>query len=300
MNRRETLQSLFAASVAGAASPLVAAEGDPMRVAVMGHTGRGNYGHGLDTVWLDYPGVEVVGVSDLVPEGLTKALKRLSIPSAAGFSDYRKMLEATSPDLVAVAPRYVEEHAAMAVAAAEAGAKGIYIEKPFCRDLAEADQIIKACQENGTRLAIAHRNRFHPVLPVVSELIDEGAIGKLLEIRARGKEDARGGCQDLWVLGSHLLNLIHYFAGDPIACSATIYANGKPATATDIIEGPEGVGPIAGNEIRARYEMSSGVPVYFDSLQNAGSKEAGFGFQFIGTNGLIDLRADREPLVHLL
>ena len=34
------------------------------RAAVIGHTGRGNYGHGLDVVWQKIPGVEIVGVAD--------------------------------------------------------------------------------------------------------------------------------------------------------------------------------------------------------------------------------------------
>ena len=34
------------------------------RVAVMGHTGRGNYGHGIDRVWLDLPRCEVIAVAD--------------------------------------------------------------------------------------------------------------------------------------------------------------------------------------------------------------------------------------------
>lgn len=33
------------------------------RVAVIGHTGRGNYGHGLDEVWLEVPKARVVAVA---------------------------------------------------------------------------------------------------------------------------------------------------------------------------------------------------------------------------------------------
>lgn len=300
MTRRESIQSLIAASSAGAASSLIADEAKPLRVAVIGHSGRGDFGHGLDTVWLGFPGVELVAVSDPVAKGLAGALEKLKLPAEAGFADYGEMLKAVSPDLVAVAPRHVDQHAAMSVAAAAAGARGIYIEKPFTRDLNEADRIVAACRTHGTKLAIAHRNRYHPVLPVIRDLIDEGKIGTLLEIRARGKEDARGGCQDLWVLGSHLLNLIHALAGEPLACTASIYAEGTPATAEDVVEGAEGLGPLAGDEIHARYEMSGGVPVFFDSIRNAGTRDAGFGIQFVGTEGIIDLRADREPLAHLL
>lgn len=300
MTRRETLQSILATSTIGASTGWLQAREEPMRVAVLGHTGRGNFGHGLDTVWLNFPGVEIVGVSDPDKSGLQSAVSRLKLAEAEGFSDYSDLLSATKPDLVSVAPRYVDEHAEMAIAAANNGARGIYIEKPFCRDLGEANAIVEACHANGTKLAIAHRNRYHPVLPVVADLIANGEIGTLLEIRARGKEDNRGGCLDLWVLGSHLLNLIHYFAGNPVSCTATILADGKPAKKEDVIEGAEGIGPIAGNEIHAQYEMENGVPMFFDSIQKAGAREAGFGIQFIGSDGIIDLRADREPLAHLL
>ena len=32
-------------------------------------------------------------------------------------------------------------------------------------------------------------------------------------MRGRGKGDRRGGAEDLWVLGSHVLNLMTYFGG---------------------------------------------------------------------------------------
>ena len=34
------------------------------RVGVIGHTGRGNYGHGLDVVRNSLPGCEIVAVAD--------------------------------------------------------------------------------------------------------------------------------------------------------------------------------------------------------------------------------------------
>ena len=266
---------------------------------MIGHTGRGDYGHGIDKVWLQVPGTRIVAVADPVESGREKAKQRLKLSEGSAYEDYHEMLEAMRPALVAIGPRHIDQHAEMAVAAAETGAKGIYIEKPFCRDLVEADAIVSACEKNGTRLAIAHRNRYHPVLPVIRKLIEDGVIGTPLEIRARGKEDRRGGGLDLWVLGSHLLNLVHHFAGEPVACSATIQKDGRPAEPADVFAGDEGVGPLAGNEVHARFEMESGIPVFFDSIQNAGTREAGFGIQVVGNGGIIDLRADREPLAHL-
>ena len=46
-----------------------------LRVGVIGHTGRGNYGHGLDTVWLKVPETEIVAVADPHENGLANACK---------------------------------------------------------------------------------------------------------------------------------------------------------------------------------------------------------------------------------
>ncbi len=268
------------------------------RVGVIGHTGRGDYGHGVHTMWLGVPGTEIAAVADADAAGLAGALKKLNVTS--GFADYRRMLAETKPDIVAIGMRHVDQHRDVALAAAESGACGIYIEKPFCRTPAEADEIVDACEKHKVKLAIAHRNRWHPGLPVIAKLVKNGVIGKLLEIRTRGKEDARGGSLDLWVLGSHVLNLANYFAGDPLACSATVLQDGHLAGRGDVKEGAEGVGPLAGNEVHARFEMESGVPVFFDSIANAGSASANFGLQLVGNKGVIDLRVDTEPLGSIL
>ncbi len=157
-----------------------------------------------------------------------------------------------------------------------------------------------ACEKHRAVLALAHRNRYHPALPVVRRMVREDAIGRLLELRCRGKEDQRGGALDMWILGSHVFNLACYFAGAPRACAAAVLRDGRPVTKADVKESAEGVGPLAGNEVHARFEMESGVPVFFDSIADAGERTAGFGLELVGTKGVIDLRMDGQPLAHLL
>jgi predicted dehydrogenase len=295
MNRRHFLA--LAATSAGA----LAAEPAPapaLRVAIAGHTGKGNYGHGVDAVWKKVPGVEVVGVAD--PDETGRA-KPLALYKVEGFADYHAMFAKVKPDIVAVCPRFLGEHHAMTMAAIEAGARGIYMEKPFVPTLAQADEIIAAAEKKkNVKIAIAHRGRYNPELAAIDKVIQEGAIGRILEIRARGKEDARGGAEDLWVLGSHILNLLAYFGGRPRACTGMLYQGERPATREDVRPGAEDIGPIAGNAVHASFEMERGFPAYFDSVQNAGDKGAGFGFQIIGTKGLIDFRMDNIPLAHLV
>jgi len=294
MNRRHFL----AISIASGISVAARAEERKLRVGIIGHTGRGNYGHGLDTMWQQVPGTEVTAVADADPDGLAAAQKKLG--GVPAFADYHKMLAETQPEVVAVAPRYVDEHRDMILSAIETGARGIYVEKPFCRSPAEADDIVTACARGNVKLAIAHRNRYQPALATVAALVKAGEIGRLLELRGRGKEDDRGGSLDLWVLGSHVLNMANFFAGNPVACTATVLQEGRPAMRSDLKDGAEGVGPLAGNEVHARFEMESGVPVFFASVAKAGVKAAGFGLQLIGTGGIIDLRCDATPVAHIL
>src|SRR6266536_5894566 len=108
------------------------------RAAVIGHTGRGNYGHGMDIVFAGLRGVELVAVADAEDAGREKALSRSG--AARGYADYREMLEQERPDVVAVGPRQVDQRAEMFLATVKAGVKAIYTEKPFARSLDEADK----------------------------------------------------------------------------------------------------------------------------------------------------------------
>lgn len=269
----------------------------PLTVGVIGHTGQGNYGHGEDTVWLKIPQTKIVAVADADPKGLADAAQRLG--GVKAYADYKVMLAETKPDIAAICARHIHEHRDMIVAAVGAGVKGIYIEKPFVRTLAEADEIVKLCAEKGVRLAIAHRNRYHPVIDVVKQLVASGEIGELKEVRVRGKQDHRGGGLDLWVLGGHGFNLATLFTGAAISCEATILVDGRPATKADIRPGDEGVGLIVGDELHARYETKSGIPLYFDSKKGTPAKGTPFGARLIGTKGVISLQIDEEPLAIL-
>lgn len=287
--RREFLiggAGLTAAAYAGLAR--AAAEPDSVyRVAVIGHTGRGNYGHGVDRVWLDLPETKIVAVADPDEAGLAGAVRRLGEPR--GFADYRRMLDEVKPDLVAIGPRWLDQHRDMALAAAGCGAKGIYMEKPMCRSLVEADQMVAACQKNGVKLSIAFQTRHSQKLPVIRELIESGEIGRVLEFRARGKEDRRGGGEDLWVLGTHMFNLIHHLGGPPKWCFATVEQDGRPIGLDDVHEGAEGIGPLAGDSLHAIYRLEGGATASFDSTRDAAGSPTRFGLQIQGSKGVIQM-----------
>ena len=197
----------------------------PLRVAVVGRTGRGDWGHAIDELWTAVEGTELVAVADESADGLGKAVERLGRAAGSppsGFRDWRAMLAEVKPEIVSLCMRHIDCHAEMAIAAAEAGVQGIFLEKPFVRTAAEADAVIAACRASGTKLALAMVNRHSPTYAVVRDLVEDGRIGRLLELRGRGKEDARGGGEDLWVLGCHVLDMMADLGGAPRWCQATI------------------------------------------------------------------------------
>lgn len=255
------------------------------KVAIIGSTGRGNYGHGLDVVWKSIPKCSVVAVADDNPQGLSEAIIRTT--ASRGYANYREMLDKERPDIVSISPRWTDQHHAMAMTCAEYSCH-MYMEKPFCRTLGEADEIINACEMRHIKLAVAHISRHSPQLGIVQKLIDGGEIGRVLEIRARGKEDARGGGEDLWVLGSHVLDLMRAFFGSPQSCFATLLDGDKPVTRNSIRNGNEGLGPLGGSQVDAMYRFDKGIVGYFSSQRNAGSTPSRFGLRIFGTKGMID------------
>ena len=123
------------------------------------------------------------------------------------------------------APGCVDQRVDMIRAACEFEAKGIR-GKTIARSLEECDRIKEACLKSGTKLAVAHRNRYHPALTTAKKLIGEGLVGQVVALRGRGKEDHRGGGEDLWVLGTRI-RLVRCLGGKPLSCSAEIRKEGK-------------------------------------------------------------------------
>jgi predicted dehydrogenase len=267
---------------------------DKLKVAIIGHTGRGNYGHGFDTCWSAMDEAQIVGVADANDAGRAAAAKRLKAPAA--FADYRKLLDETKPDIVSICTRHPDQHRNMFLAAAERGIHA-YMEKPMCLTPAEGDQMIAAAKRHKVKLAIGHVTRYSPTLDVILALIRDGAIGDLLEFRGRGKEDSRrGGGEDLWVLGSHILTLIHAIGGEPQWCFATMEQDGHPVTKADVAPGNEGLGPLAGDTVHAVYGLPNGVRATFDSVRGAGSgNPSRFALQIFGTKGVIEIRTGWLP-----
>ncbi|MHC4566886.1 MAG: Gfo/Idh/MocA family protein, partial [Planctomycetota bacterium] len=262
------------------------------KVAVIGRTGRGNYGHGLDVVWNDIERAEIVAVADEDAKGRAAAARRLKAPNA--YADYREMLEKERPQIVSVAPRWLDCHRDMVLACAEAGCH-VFLEKPMCQTLKQADEMVTAFEKRNLKLAIAHQTRYSPSLRHVKRIIADGVLGDIVELRGRGKEDRRGGGEDLMVLGTHVMDLMRLFGGDPKWCFARVSENGKPVTKAEVRGGAEGIGPLAGDEIHAMYRFSDTTMGYFSTHRAGHGAAKRFGLQLFGTKGILTMTTGALP-----
>lgn len=296
MKRREFIKNTAAGLAAFSAVGGEAKE-RKYRVAVIGRTGKGNYGHGLDTVWNDVDQAEVIAVADEDAKGRAEAPKRLRAPRA--YADYREMLEREHPQIVSVAPRWLDCHRDMVLACAEAGCH-IFLEKPMCQTLEQADEMITALEKRNLKLAIAHQTRYSPSLQHVKQPIAEGLLGDILELRGRGKEDRRGGGEDLMVLGTHVMDLMRFFAGDPRWCFSRVSDNGKPVSRENVRDGAEGIGPLAGDEIHAMYRFGGATMGYFSTHRARHGAASRFGLQLFGTKGILTMTTGALPEIWLV
>ena len=132
----------------------------------------------------EHPRAEIVGICDEAPERMRSAGQNFAIPANRQFSDYRKCLEATRPDLVILCPA-TAEHGLWTKRVAEFGVH-ILVEKPFAASLDEADEMMAAQERAGKLLAINWPIRWSPCYITAKRLIDEETIGDVLNVHHYG------------------------------------------------------------------------------------------------------------------
>jgi predicted dehydrogenase len=126
-------------------------------------------------------------------------------------------------------------HAEPTIAAARAG-KHVFCEKPLGLDAAEAHTMWRAAEAAGVVHQCGFNYRFVPAVRLARQLIESGAIGRVVHFRARylqswgwdassdnwrfSREHAGAGA--LGDLGSHIIDLSRYLVGELATVSAEV------------------------------------------------------------------------------
>jgi len=298
LNRRTFLRTTSAAGMMTIAR-LASWSAEPaarIKAAVIGHTGRGDYGHGLEGIFGNRQNIEIVALADPDPDGRAKTAAKIG--AARSYADYREMLEKEKPNLVSIAMRQSDEHHAIALATLRAGAH-IYCEKPFVTAPNESDELLAEANKRGLRIAVAHTMRMTPPMVGLKQAITEGLIGDVVEVRSFGKQDTRAGGEDMMVLGSHLFDLLRMFLGDPLWCSARVLWKGRDITTADRRVVNDTVGYVAGDEVFAQFAFPKGVNATFTSTARLRETVGHWGIEFFGSKGAARINCDIAPNVFI-
>jgi glucose-fructose oxidoreductase len=128
----------------------------------------------------EHPQAEIVGIQDAHPECMQDAIRNFSISSERVFTDYRECLEKSKPDIVILCPS-TAGHAEWVKKVAPFNVH-ILMEKPMADSLAEADAMIGAMTATGRTLMINWPLVWYPSHRKAKQLIDEGAIGEVIQV----------------------------------------------------------------------------------------------------------------------
>ncbi len=116
--------------------------------------------------------------------------------------------------------------AQLALAAIRAG-KHVLLEKPGALNAAQLRELRDAATRSGSLVRLGYNHRFHPGLRKARALVDEGALGPLMFLRARYGHGGRQGYDREWRAdpalsgggelidqGVHLIDLAAWFLGE--------------------------------------------------------------------------------------
>lgn len=123
---------------------------------------------------------EIVGIADANPETMRDAQRNFGLSPEQVFTDYRRCLEKTRPDIVILCPP-TAEHGTWIEKIASYDVH-IIMEKPFAATLAQADRALRAMAQTEKRLAVNWPLAWYPPHVMAKELIDQGRIGEVLEV----------------------------------------------------------------------------------------------------------------------
>lgn len=247
------------------------------RYAVLG---CGGISHWHASAYANRPNVQLIAGAEPDPERRKNFSEKFGVSTM--YTDYHDLLKHEKPDIVSICT-WPPLHAEMTVAAAESGVRAVHCEKPMAVSLGECKRMLAACDKAGAKLVIGHNHRWDPNALRAKELVEEGAIGRLLWIYGYC------GDRDLLSNGTHVVDLIRFLMDDaPI--SRVIGQIDRPTPKIDY-----------GHEV----EHGAIVHFYFDNgvrafVEQGTTAPKPYAFQLVGTDGTISLNAPEGCVMQVI
>ena len=266
-----------------------------LKICINRPTGGGRMGgHFTHFAFTGLPGVEIAALADANPE----AEKNYHLCGAKRlYTCYEEMMEKERPDIVVLCSRLPCEHYTGIKFALEHHCH-VLCEKPLADDLLRADELRQLAEKTHCKVQVAHLARFAPAFREMKRLIRAGEIGRVLTCYMRGKEDPRGGGEDMMVLGTHLFDAACWIFGLPESVYGDVRNGGVNIGENDLLQTQENIGKCSGDEIFALFRFPDGINGIFESRKILPQVAAGMrmGMTVAGTKGNLTIRytADRS------
>ena len=147
---------------------------EDIRIGVIGH---GFMGHEHEKMLLDFPGISLIGFSDIDPEQLEDVA-----PGLKRYKDNDELINDPDVNVVLIVCNNTSHHD-LVIKAAEAG-KDVICEKPIAMSLQELDEMTAACEKAGVKFTVHHQRRLDPDFRTAKAVYDSGTLGDVYTIKS--------------------------------------------------------------------------------------------------------------------
>ncbi len=284
--------------------------GRPLGVAMIGYAFMGKaHSNAWRNVasYFDVPAFEQKVLVGRDADGVAAAARDYGWTESA--TDWRSVLDREDIDIVDIcAPGWM--HAEIATAALAAG-KHVLVEKPLANTLAEAQEMAAAAttaRTKGVQSMVGFNYRRVPALALAKELISEGRIGAVRQVRASYLQDwlsdpespmswrltkETAGSGALGDIASHAIDQVLFLLGDTVT-----EVSGRLHTFTTERPGPTGPEQVTVDDAAwATLSLASGAVASVEVSRVATGAKNSLKVEIYGTDGA--LRFDLENLNEL-
>ncbi|MEM9417802.1 MAG: Gfo/Idh/MocA family oxidoreductase [Planctomycetota bacterium] len=227
-----------------------------------------------------FPDVELYGV-DINADNLAVFGETFGIPGDRLFNSTEALYAVLTPDCVSIAT-WPGLHHPQVLEASKHGVRAILCEKPMALDGSEIDEMIAACEQSNTRLAIAHQRRHDAWFNKARQLLSEGVLGEKIVLTAHVGEN-----WDMLSWTTHWFDMASYLLDDqPVAVLACVDHTGQRRYQHAVEDSSV-----------VQVDYAKGAKAVFLTLDSAGP--FGYGIHLVGEHGLMQI-SEGGDAVHVM
>ncbi len=231
-------------------------------------------------------GAQLAAVCDILPEASQALGEKYRVPF---FTDYHDMMREVGRSIDIVSILTESGHHARDCIALAPYRKHIVVEKPMALRVADADDMIRICDEAGIKLFVVKQNRYNLPVTKLMEALRAGRFGKIVmgTVRVRWCRPQsyydQAAWRGTWALdggvfsnqASHHVDLLEWCLGEPVSVVA------KSRTALAKIEAEDtGVAIIT---------FQSGAIGIVEATTAARPKDTEGSLSILGEKGLVEI-----------